>query len=74
MRLTIKLFASFRTERFAIEDRVYPEGTSVGSIVEELCIPADELGIVMVNSRHVKLAYVLGEGDTLALFPLLGGG
>jgi sulfur-carrier protein len=74
MRVTVKLFASFRTGRFAIEDRNYPEGTSVGNIVGELGIPQEELGIVMVNSRHVHPAYVLGEGDTLALFPLLGGG
>jgi molybdopterin converting factor small subunit len=29
---------------------------------------------MMINSRHVKLERVLVEGDTLALFPLLGGG
>jgi molybdopterin converting factor small subunit len=29
---------------------------------------------MMVNNRHVKLDRVLIEGDTLALFPLLGGG
>ena len=74
MRVTVKLFASFRTGRFAIEDRIYPEGTTVGNVVEELGIPTEELGIVMVNSRHVQLSYVLGEGDMLALFPLLGGG
>lgn len=74
MKVTVKLFASFRTGRFVMEEREYPDGTTVGQIVEELGLSEQELGIMMVNSRHVKLDRTLAEGDTLALFPLLGGG
>ncbi|RNC67815.1 MAG: MoaD/ThiS family protein [Desulfuromonadales bacterium] len=74
MNITVKLFATFRTGRFSIESRAYPEGTSVADVVRELNLPEKELGIMMVNSRHVKLDHQLAEGDTLALFPLLGGG
>ena len=74
MKVTVKLFASFRTGRFAIEEREYPDGTTVGQVVEELGLLEQELGIMMVNSRHVKLDRTLAENDTLALFPLLGGG
>ena len=74
MKVTVKLFASFRTGRFVMEEREYPDGTTVGQVVEELRLSEQELGIMMVNSRHVKLDRVLAEGDTLALFPLLGGG
>lgn len=74
MKITVKLFASFRTGRFSIEDRHYPEGTTVADVVAELHLAEQELGIMMVNSRHVKLDRVLEDGDTLALFPLLGGG
>ena len=74
MRITVKLFATFQKGRFVIEQREYPAGTIVGSIVAELQLPEEKLGIVMVNSRHVKLDRVLADGDTLALFPLVGGG
>jgi molybdopterin converting factor small subunit len=74
MKITVKLFATFQKGRFVIEQREYPPGTMVGAIAAELAIPESDLGIVMVNSRHVKLDRVLEEGETLALFPLVGGG
>jgi len=74
MNITVKLFASFRTGRFDIETGDYPEGTTVADIADSLKLPHSELGIMMVNSRHVKLDRQLVDGDTLALFPLLGGG
>jgi len=74
MKITIKLFATFRTDRFTIEEREYPDGTTVGAIVTELGLPVEQLGIMMVNSRHVPIDRVLADGETLALFPLLGGG
>jgi molybdopterin converting factor small subunit len=74
MQVTVKLFANFRHGRFNIEVRQYPPGTTVGQIVEEIGIPKNELGILLVNSRHVALDRELHDGDTLALFPLVGGG
>ena len=74
MKVTIKLFASFRTGRFEMETVEYPAGTTVADVADSLKLPQSELGIMLVNSRHVKLERVLVEGDTLALFPLLGGG
>lgn len=74
MKITVKLFATFQKGRFVIEAREYPPGTLVGEIVAELRIPEESLGIVMVNHRHVPLDRELAEGDTLAIFPLVGGG
>ena len=74
MRIIVKLFATFRADRFDIEAREYPAGTTVAQIVDELGLSRDKLGIVMVNSRHVELGRELHDGDTLALFPLVGGG
>ena len=74
MNITVKLFATFQKGRFVIEQRNYPAGTLIGSIVAELALPEDKLGIVMVNSRHAKLDRELVDGDILALFPLVGGG
>ena len=74
MRITVKLFASFRTGRFSVEEREYFEGTSIGQVADDISLPREEIGIIMVNSRHAKLERVLEDGDILALFPLLGGG
>ena len=74
MIITVKLFATFQKGRFTIEQREYPAGTLVESIVAELQIPEGSLGILLVNSRHVKLDRELVDGDTLAIFPLVGGG
>ena len=74
MHITIKLFASFRSGRFDIETREFPEGTTVGDVADHLALPRAELGIMMINSRHVKHDHVIENGVTLALFPLLGGG
>ena len=74
MKLTIKLFASFRTGRFDVETADYPPGTSVADVVDSLKLPRVELGIMLINNRHVKLDHLLSDGDIVALFPLLGGG
>lgn len=74
MIVTVKLFATFQKGRFVVQQREYQPGITIDRIVAELNIPEQELGIVMVNSRHVKLDRELCDGDTLALFPLLGGG
>ena len=74
MRITVKLFANFRTGRFSVEEREYPDGTTIGQIADDISLPREEIGIIMVNSRHAKLERVLADGDILALFPLLGGG
>jgi len=74
MKITVKLFANFRVGRFKVEERDYPEGTHCRQIVAELGMREEELGVVMVNSRHAPLDQELHEGDALALFPLVGGG
>lgn len=74
MQVTVKLFAHFRHGRFDVEVRQYQPGVTVEHIVEELGIPKNELGILLVNSRHVGLDRELRDGDSLALFPLVGGG
>lgn len=74
MNVTVKLFASFRTGRFDIETGDYPAGTTVADVADSLKLPRTEVGIMMVNNRHVKLDHLLADGDILALFPLLGGG
>lgn len=74
MRVTVKLFATFRVDRFKVEERELSSGADVAHVVRELGIPESELGVVLVNGRHASLDQPLEEGDTLSLFPLVGGG
>ncbi|CAG0984703.1 hypothetical protein GEOBC_02028 [Geobacteraceae bacterium] len=74
MEITVKLFAMFRVGRFAAVTKRYEPGATPANITSELNIPEKEVGIVLVNSRHAKLDHRLLDGDTLSLFPLVGGG
>lgn len=74
MKVTVKLFASFQIGRFKKEEREYPEQTRIATIIEELKIPPEEVGILLVNSVHAKADKALAAGDVLAIFPLVGGG
>jgi sulfur-carrier protein len=74
MTITVKLFASFRNNRFKEELQIFPEGTDCRSVLSSLGLTEEEIGVVMINGRHVSLEQQLQQGDTLALFPLIGGG
>ncbi len=73
-RITVKLFAHLRQGRFVSRDMDIAPETTVARIVEQLGINQDEVGVTMINSRHCSPDAVPGEGDTLAIFPLVGGG
>jgi sulfur-carrier protein len=72
--VTVKLFAMFQKGRFAVETREYPPATTVKDIVADLHIPEFEIGVLMVNGRHVTFDHTLGGDDVLAFFPGIGGG
>jgi molybdopterin converting factor small subunit len=74
MQLTIKLFATFRNGRFDVERREVAPGTTVAAIVDELRIRREEIGILLVGGRHASLEQALAAGDTVSIFPLVGGG
>ncbi|HBV86390.1 MoaD/ThiS family protein [Desulfosporosinus sp.] len=74
MRVTVKLFATFRDGRFKVEERELPEGSKVMSVLEPLNIKPEEVAICLVNGQNVDEQHVLNDGDTIALFPPVGGG
>jgi len=74
IQVTVKLFASFRIGRFVREIREYPPATTVGDVVRDLKVPETEVGILLLNFVHVNLQHQLADGDSLSIFPLVGGG
>ena len=74
MRVTVKLFATFRDGRFKVEEREFPEGTCVLDVIQPLNIKPEEIAICLLNGKDAKESSVLSDGDTLAIFPPVGGG
>lgn len=74
MQVRIKLFAFFREGRFKEESRELPDKTTVRQVVADLGIDEEEVGVLMINSRHCQFDTVIGDGDILAIFPVIGGG
>lgn len=74
MKITVKLFAYFRDNRFKIEEWDIDTKTTVGDIVDSLNIDREEVGVLMINSRHTQFEVFPVENDVLAIFPVVGGG
>ena len=74
MQITVKLFASFRTGRFKEAVQELRPGADCREVLLSVGLAEAEIGIVLVNGRHAALDQVLHGGDTLSLFPLVGGG
>jgi molybdopterin converting factor small subunit len=74
MTITVKLFATLRRERFEEAPVDLPEGAAVSSVAAHLHLPEEEVAIVFVNGRHAEPDTVLHAGDTVSIFPPIGGG
>jgi molybdopterin converting factor small subunit len=72
--ITVKLFANFRIGRFKVEQRDYPQAISCRKLLAELSISVEELGVLMINGRHADVDDLLSDGDSVGIFPLVGGG
>ena len=71
---TIKLFAILREGRFDITTGEFPIGTIVNGVIKRIGIPENEVILICVNNRHGRRDKKLVDGDTIALFPPVGGG
>jgi len=74
INIKVKLFAYFREGRFKEAAFRYDEGTTPGTIVTALGIDPDDVGVIMVNNRQADMDTALGDSDTVAIFPKIGGG
>ncbi len=74
IRVTVKLFATLRKDRFDVTEGKFPDGTTVGDIVHHYDLPEKDVTLIFINGRHGEFDTALSDGDTLALFPPVGGG
>jgi len=74
MRVTVKLFATLRENRFDEKEIEFHDGTTAREIISAIGVPPTEVTLIFINGRHSSPETVLADGDTLALFPPIGGG
>ena len=51
-----------------------PEGSRLADLVAHLALPDAEIKVIFVNGRAQALDYRLQAGDTVGIFPPVGGG
>lgn len=74
MQVMVKLFADLREGRFEVKNSEVADQSRVTDVVQSLNIPADQVRVCLVNGRDAGTDYVIQNGDTLSLFPPVGGG
>lgn len=74
MEVNVKLFATLRDGRFKEEKTIIEQNTIIKDVINKYAIPVEEVKICLVNGRDADLNHSLKNGDTLSLFPPVGGG
>jgi len=74
MIVKIKLFATLREGRFPVAERQFNAGVTVRGVLAVITIREAEVALILINGRHKDFETVLADGDTLSLFPPIGGG
>lgn len=72
--IQVRLFATFREDRFKDKEMDFPESAPVMDLLEMLEIPEDELGILLVNGQSATPQTELKPNDVVSIFPAVGGG
>ncbi len=74
MKITVKLFATLRNGRF--DENLFDTDPSadIDSILKMVGISREEVAIIFINGRHGDFDSKTAEGDTVSLFPPIGGG
>ena len=79
MKIRLKLFAGLRAaHRLGGQagggELEFQEGATVAQVLRKVRAPLEEAKVILVNGRHADPETVLEEGDTLSVFPPVGGG
>lgn len=74
MQVNVKLFATLREGRFKAKTAELQENSSILDVIKKYDLPIDEVAICLVNGRDAENEHVLQNGDTVSIFPPVGGG
>lgn len=73
MFIEVRLFATLRKGRFKKQKFEY-ETCTPQDILSHLKILHEDVAILLVNGRDGTFDQVLNDGDTVSIFPPVGGG
>jgi sulfur carrier protein len=74
LEVNVKLFATLREGRFKVEKTELTDNSRVVDVIQKYDIPLEEVAICYVNGRDADNDHILKDGDTVSLFPPVGGG
>ena len=74
MIINLKLVGLFQTGRFKQKDREYSTGIKVQDVINDLKLPQQHFGIVLVNGVHADIDTILTEVDHIVIMPIVDGG
>lgn len=74
MKVTVKLFSSFRLMWGQEMERTCRPGATIFDIVSAIGIPDNESFIIVLNGNQASLNDLLHAGDILSLMPLIDDG
>lgn len=74
MEVNVKLFATLRDGRFKEEKARLEDNAQVKDVISKYNIPTEHVRICLINGRDAEFTQSLKNGDTLSLFPPVGGG
>ena len=74
MKVTVKLFATLRKDRFHSDQIILSDNATSNDLLKELKIPQDHVGILLVDGKNVSVNSEISDGQTVSIFPAVGGG
>lgn len=74
MQVKVKLFATLREGREKEQLMSLDDSATPADIFKVLNIPANEVAILFINGQDGEFDQPLKDGDTLSIFPPVGGG
>ena len=74
MKVLVKLFATLRNKRFIEKEFEVDKGVVVEDLFELFDLKREEVAIIFINGRHGDFDSPLNDGDSLGIFPPVGGG
>lgn len=74
MQIKVKLFATLREGREREQTMDVTNDVTSSEIIKTLNIPLEDVAILFINGRDAMFDQKLKDGDTLSIFPPVGGG
>jgi sulfur carrier protein ThiS len=72
MQIYVKISADLR--KIQVQTVELAEGSDAMGLIQQLGIPAEEVGVLSVNGRQATFDRLLHAGDVIHIVPPIGGG